>query len=78
MIISIIEMLYNEKIINISKFHLYKIIKKINKNISYYKMNILIDKLLKTKILLKLSKNIYYFNKIQTIEKRPKIILSFD
>lgn len=65
----IIEKLYENKIDYINKFNLYKIIKQIfikefNK-FSYYKINLIFNKLIKTKILIEYKKNIYKFNKYQ-------------
>ena len=69
LLLIIIEKLYENKIDYINKFNLYKIIKQIfikefNK-FSYYKINLIFNKLIKTKILIEYKKNIYKFNKYQ-------------
>jgi len=69
LLLIIIEKLYEDKIEYINKFNLYKLIKQIfikefNK-FTYYKINKIFDKLIKTKILIEYKKNIYKFNKYQ-------------
>lgn len=69
LLLNIIEKLYQNKIDFINKFNLYKLIKEIfikefNK-FTYYKINKIFDKLIKTKILIEYKKNIYKFNKYQ-------------
>jgi len=73
-IITVIDMLYNRRISNISKFELYKLIKNHDKNLSYYKKKLLLHKLIQTKILIPINKNTYYFNKIQNTRRLPIII----
>ena len=81
MIPSIIELLYSKNINTINKFNTYKIIKEVygadkKQTFTYYKANILYNKLLETKILIPTNENgIYKFNKVK--EHRP-IILNFD
>ena len=81
MVSSIIELLYSKNINTINKFNTYKLIKESFKNdkkktFSYYKANILYNKLLDTKILIPTNeKGIYKFNKV--VEHKP-IVIYFD
>ena len=81
MIPSIIELLYSKNINTINKFNTYKIIKEVygadkRNTFTYYKANILYNKLLETKILIPTNeKGIYKFNKI--VEHKP-IVIYFD
>ncbi len=80
MINFIIELLFTDDINLINKFEIYKLIKKCfqtdKKKFTYYKANILYNKLLDTKILTPTyEKNLFKFNK--QIEKKP-IIINFD
>jgi hypothetical protein len=81
MIPSIIELLYSKNINTINKFNTYKIIKEVYGNdkkqtFTYYKANILYNKLLETKILIPTNeKGVYKFNKI--VEHKP-IVIYFD
>ncbi len=81
MIPSIIELLYSKNINTINKFNTYKIIKEVygadkRNAFTYYKANILYNKLLETKILIPTNeKGIYKFNKI--VEHKP-IVVYFD
>ena len=75
-----IESLFNNDINLINKFEIYKLIKKCfqnnKKKFTYYKANIIYNKLLDTKILTPTyEKNLFKFNK--QIEKKP-IIINFD
>ena len=81
MIPSIIELLYSKNINTINKFNTYKIIKEVygadkRHTFTYYKANILYNKLLETKILIPTNeKGVYKFNKI--VEHKP-IVIYFD
>ena len=77
MLLTIIEKLYENKIQYIDKFNLYKLIKQVfikqyNK-FTYYKVNLIFNKLIKTKILIKILGNkkvTYKFNKFERKKKR--------
>ncbi len=74
----IIEKLYENKIDYINKFNLFKIIKQIfikefNK-FTYYKINLIFNKLIKTKILIEYKKNIYKFNKYQKRRNKNNVV----
>jgi len=74
-IINIIEIFYNQNVLYISKFELYRLMKNYNPYLSYYKLHKLFKKLLETKILVKgIKPNEYIFNKIQILPKPPYII----
>ena len=74
-ILNVIDMLYVNNISNISKFELYKLIKNNDKNLSYYKIKILLHKLIETKIIIPINKNNYYFNKIKNNRQLPITIV---
>ena len=86
MLLTIIEKLYENKIQYIDKFNLYKLIKQVfikeyNK-FTYYKVNLIFNKLIKTKILIKIFENkkvTYKFNKFEKEQKRVNpMVVYFD
>ena len=86
MLLTIIEKLYEDKIQYIDKFNLYKLIKQVfikeyNK-FTYYKVNLIFNKLIKTKILIKILENkkvTYKFNKFEMKKKKANpTVVYFD
>ena len=79
MIPSIIELLYSKNINTINKFNTYKIIKEVYGNdkkqtFTYYKANILYNKLLETKILVPTMKKVF-INLIKSWNISPSLFI---
>jgi len=78
-LLKVIQLFIDENIKKITKFDLFKLFKKIyDKDFTYYKCNLLLNRLLKTNILIK-EKQFFIFNKeINEKEAKNKFIISFD
>lgn len=77
-IINCIDILYEKNIFKISKFELYKILKQVHKNYTYYKLKKTFNKLKDTNVIIETyGKNMFIFNKIVEI-KKPSLTLYFD
>ena len=75
-LLNIIQLFIDRNIEKISKFDLFKLFKLyFVKDFTYYKSNLLLEKLLKTKILIKKT-NYYIFNYEK--DKKDKSIVYFD
>ena len=78
-LLKVIQLFIDENITTIRKFDLFKLFKKIYDNdFTYYKCNLMLNRLLKTNVLIK-DKNNFIFNKEQN-EKQAKnrFIITFD
>jgi hypothetical protein len=71
-LINIIDIFYKDNIEFISKFGIYKVLKKSTPYFTYYKLKQMFNKLIDTKILIPTKqRNIFKFNKVQKIDKIP-------
>jgi len=78
-LLKVIQLFIDENITTIRKFDLFKLFKKIYQDdFTYYKCNLMLNRLLKTNVLIK-DKNNFIFNKEQN-EKQAKnrFIITFD
>jgi len=78
-LLKVIQLFIDENITTIRKFDLFKLFKKIYQDdFTYYKCNLMLNRLLKTNVLIK-EKNNFIFNKEQN-EKQAKnrFIITFD
>ena len=78
-LLKVIQLFIDENIKKITKFDLFKLFKKIYDNdFTYYKCNLLLNRLLKTNILIK-DKQFFIFNKEENQkEAKNKFIITFD
>ena len=78
-ILNCIDLFYENDTLKISKFEIYKILKKVHVNFTYYRLRKTFNLLLKTGILVKTyGKNMYIFNKVRPLPQKPSLIVYFD
>jgi hypothetical protein len=76
-LLNIIQLFIDKKIDKISKFELFKLFKQFYQHdFTYYKSNLLLEKLIETRILIK-ENNYFVFNKEKN-KKENKCIVYFD